>query len=177
MRAILPLLLLFSAPTAAQMSPPVPPANLPANCTAPEHRQFDFWIGEWRVFRTAKPDESVGKSTIESVYNGCGIRENWRPYSLNTGGSLNSYDRATRTWRQAWIDSSGSRVDFEGGLVDGTMVLSGLWRGFGGPGKDATVRMTYLRLEGGAVRQLGEVSRDGGQTWTPSFDFTYRRMP
>jgi hypothetical protein len=171
------LLVALAAPASAQLPPPVPPANPPANCTSAEHRQFDFWIGAWRVFQTAKPEVSVGISTIESVYNGCGLRENWQPYTLNTGGSLNSYDRSTRKWRQAWIDSSGSRVDFEGGLIDGSMVLTGLWRGYAGPGKDATVRMTYTRLGDGAVRQLGEMSRDGGQTWSPSFDFTYRRMP
>lgn len=168
---------LIATPAAAQMSPPVPPANPPANCTAPEHRQFDFWIGEWRVFLTSKPDQMVGTSRIESVYNGCGVRENWQPFSLNTGGSLNLYDRTTRQWRQTWIDSSGTRVDFTGGLVDGRMVLTGLWQGFGGPGKDATVRMTYSRLDGGAVRQAGERSTDGGKTWSPSFDFTYRPRP
>ncbi len=170
-------LALLAAPAGAQMSPPVPPANPPANCTAPEYRQFDFWIGEWRVFRTARPHETVGSSIVESLYNGCGIRENWQPFTLNTGGSLNSYDRAMRKWRQTWVDSSGSRVDFEGGLIDGKMVLTGFWQGFAGPGKDALVRMTWSRLEGGAVRQMGESSRDEGRSWSPSFDFTYRPEP
>lgn len=161
----------------AQMPPPVPPANPPANCTRPEHRQFDFWIGHWQVFRTDKPDTMVGTSLIEAVYNGCGIRENWQPFTLNTGGSLNLYDRAARKWRQTWIDSSGARVDFEGGLVEGKMVLTGLWRGFAGPGKHALVRMTYSREAGGTVRQLGEASVDKGRRWSPSFDFTYRPRP
>jgi hypothetical protein len=142
----------IAAPLAAQMSPPVPPATLPARCAAPEYRQFDFWIGEWRVFQTAKPDEMVGSSLIESVYNGCGIRENWRPFSMMSGGSLILFDKRDGRWHQTWIDSSGARVEFTGGLTDGRMVLTGLWRDYAGPGKDMVVRMTYSRLASGAVR-------------------------
>ncbi len=177
MRIAAPLLALLAAPAAAQMSPPVPPANLPANCTAPEYHQFDFWIGDWRVFRTSKPDEMVGGSKIESDYNGCGIRESWQPFTMNTGGSLSSYDRATGKWRQTWIDSNGARAEFEGGLVGGNMVLTGPWSGYGGPGKDALIRMTFSRLGGRAVRQLGERSSDSGKSWMPAFDFTYRPKP
>jgi hypothetical protein len=34
--------------------------------------------------------------------------------------------------------------------------------------------MTYSKLDGGAVRQKGEISADKGATWKPYFDFTYR---
>jgi hypothetical protein len=54
------------------------------------------------------------------------------------------------------------------------MVLTGNWRGAQKPGQDALVRMTYSRLDGGAVRQKGEISTDRGTTWKPYFDFTYR---
>jgi len=164
----------LAPPLAAQMSPPVPPAELPARCTAPEYRQFDFWIGDWRVVQTAKPAEMAGSSLIESVYNGCGIRENWRPFSMMTGGSLNVYDKRDGRWHQTWIDSSGARVEFVGGLIDGKMVLTGLWRDYAGPGKDMLVRMTYSKLTSGEVRQLGEKSGDGGTSWQRGFDFTYQ---
>jgi hypothetical protein len=176
-RLVLAALAMLAAPAAAQMSPPVPPANPPANCTAAEHRQFDFWIGDWRVFRTSNPAEMVGGSNVESAYNGCGLVENWQPFTLMTGGSLSSYDRSDRRWHQTWIDSGGARVEFTGGLEGSNMVLTGLWRGFSGPGKDALVRMTWSRLPKGAVRQQGEASRDGGATWSPSFDFTYQPKP
>jgi hypothetical protein len=35
--------------------------------------------------------------------------------------------------------------------------------------------MSYSRNADGSVRQFGEVSPDGGATWTTSFDFTYRK--
>jgi hypothetical protein len=37
--------------------------------------------------------------------------------------------------------------------------------------------MTYTKSADGSVRQAGLASKDGGQTWIPSFDFTYRRAP
>jgi hypothetical protein len=33
----------------AQNSPPAVAAPKPPACIAPEHRQFDFWLGEWEV--------------------------------------------------------------------------------------------------------------------------------
>jgi hypothetical protein len=65
-------------------------------------------------------------------------------------------------------------VEFTGGLAGGKMVLTGLWRDYAGPGKDALVRMTYSQLASGEIRQLGEKSGDGGTSWQPGFDFTYQ---
>ena len=72
------------------------------------------------------------------------------------------------------MDASNARVSFEGGPIDGKMVLTGFWKGAQGPGKDGLVRMTYSSLDAGAVRQFGEISADQGATWKPFFDFTYR---
>ncbi len=177
MRKLIVMLLapLVAAPTLAQLPPPTPPANPPANCTAPEHRQFDFWIGEWRVFQTQRPEEQVAVSTIEGVFNGCGIRETWQPFTLHTGGSLSNFDPVSGRWHQLWIGSVPGHVMFEGGLVDGQMVLTGYWRNVNGPGQHGLIRMTFSANADGSVRQLGEVSTDHGLTWAPSFDFLYRR--
>lgn len=161
------LLAACAAPALAQ-TPPAPPA-----CQEPERRQFDFWVGRWDVYPTGK-DTLVAHSLIEDLYGGCAIRENWMPLKAQGGGSLSSYVPAEGAWRQTWVDSSGARVDFKGGWQGETMVLEGLWPGVLGPGKDALVRMTYSRGEDGSVRQLGEASTDGGKSWQPSFDFTYR---
>ncbi len=142
----------------------------PPACTAPEHRQFDFWVGEWAVTPTGKP-KVVASSVIENLYNGCAIRENWTPLKGSAGGSLNSF--VDGRWRQTWVDGSNSRVEFVGGLVDGKMVLTGNWAGINGPGKDALVRMTYSKNVDGSVRQHGEQSTDFGLSWSTSFDFTY----
>jgi hypothetical protein len=145
-----------------------------SQCASAEYRQFDFWVGSWDVYPTGG-SQLVAHSLIESVYNGCGVRENWMPLKVeNTGGSLNSYVLAEKVWRQTWIDSSGARVDFKGGLIGTAMVLQGYWQDFIAPGKGALVRMTYSRGSDGSVRQLGEASEDNGKSWHSSFDFTYR---
>lgn len=169
---LLALLALAPLPALAQAAP-----TPPANCTAEEHRQFDFWVGEWQVYPTAAPDRHVANSVIEAVYNGCGIRENWQPLSLNTGGSLSYYDPTTRHWHQLWVGSNPGAVAFEGGLVDGQMVLVGFWQDYGGPGQNALVRMRYSLVDPNTVRQHGETSLDHGITWTTGFDFLYRRKP
>jgi len=149
--------------------------DLPARpCATAEYRQFDFWVGSWDVYPTGG-SELVAHSLIESVYNGCGVRENWMPLKVeNSGGSLNIYVPAESGWRQTWIDSSGAHVDFKGGLVGRAMVLQGFWRDFVAPGKGALVRMTYSQGSDRSVRQLGEASEDNGKSWHSSFDFTYR---
>jgi hypothetical protein len=142
-------------------------------CASAEHRQFDFWVGEWDVYPTGK-DVAVAASRIEKLYGDCVIRENWMPRQGSLGGSLNMYDARAGVWRQTWADSSGSWVEFSGGLVGEAMVLTGLWRGGSADGKDNLTRMTYTRNPDGSVRQLGEASTDQGKSWAPSFDFTYR---
>jgi len=165
-------LLAVASSTAAQTTPPAA-AALPA-CTAPEHRQFDFWVGYWDVYPTGK-DKLVAHSLIEKLYAGCTIRENWMPLNNNTGGSLNMYDPAAGKWHQTWQDSQNGRVEFDGGIVDGKMILVGNWKGANGPGGDALTRMTYSLNGDGSVRQFGEQSKDAGKTWSPAFDFTYRK--
>jgi hypothetical protein len=173
MRSFLILLALaISAPLFAQTAGQRP-ATPPPPCAAPEYRQFDFWVGEWDVFPTGKTDQ-VATSRIERLYGGCVIRENWMPKSNPGGGSLNLYDAAAKMWRQTWADSSGSWVEFTGRVEGKAIVMTGLWRGAAGPGKDNLTRMTYSAGADGSVRQLGEASTDGGKTWAPSFDFTYK---
>jgi hypothetical protein len=167
------LLLLAGQAGSVPASPPAPPPSLP--CATAPFSAFDFWVGDWDVYPTGK-DSQIARSKIEKLYAGCAIRENWMPLKGTGGGSLNTIDPATGRWRQFWVDSSGGgAVEFVGGPVAGKMVLTGFWRGVGGPGKDGIVRMTYTALDQSTVRQHGEVSTDQGLTWSTSFDFTYRR--
>lgn len=169
------MLAAFALALAAQQpaQPSAPPAPRPPACETAEHRQLDFWVGSWDVYPTGT-DRMVARSLIERRYAGCAIRENWMPMQGQGGGSFSAWRPESRQWRQTWVDSSGGWVEFTGGIVNGAMVLTGNWRGVNGPGQDGLVRVTYSREAGGAVRQHGEVSTDGGTTWAPSFDFTYR---
>lgn len=163
-------------PSAPPPPPPIlPPPILPAppTCIGPEYRAFDFWVGEWDVFANGATTQ-VATSSIEAMFGGCAIRETWKPFKGAGGGSFSHYDKERRRWRQAWVDGSGTRVDFDGGVAEGRMVLTGHWANVAGKGKDGLIRMTFSKLPGGAVRQHGEQSLDHGLTWATSFDFVYR---
>ncbi len=153
-------------------------AQVPAGCDTPESHQFDFWVGTWEVHPNGA-DKIIAHSLIEKKYTGCAIRENWMPVGQELkggGGSLSLYEPRKRQWRQAWVDSSGTRVDLDGAFADGIMSITGTWENFAGPGKDALVRMRYQLQPDGQVRQWGDNSTDGGKTWQPSFDFLYRHV-
>ena len=70
---------------------------------------------------------------------------------------------------QTWLTATSARLRPVRGPTG-----TGNWRGAQKPGQDALVRMTYSKLDSGAVRQKGEISTDKGATWKPFFDFTYR---
>lgn len=139
----------------------------PAPCQEPERRQFDFWVGDWDVYDTAS-QVMVARSTIEKLYAGCAVRENWKPLKGTGGGSLNAWRPDEKGWRQTWLDSSGAWAEFRGGWTGTAIVIQGDWGG-------TLTRMTYTPNPDGTVRQAGETSADKGVTWKPSFDLTYRR--
>jgi hypothetical protein len=138
-------------------------------CSGPEHRQFDFWVGDWEVKRS---DGSVaGRNTITRVANGCGVHEYWRGAGGQNGTSINWYEPATGKWYQVWV-GLGLYLRLEGGIEDGKMVLAGPRQTQQGEVVD---RITWTPLDDGRVRQLWDLSSDGGQSWQTLFDGTYAR--
>jgi hypothetical protein len=170
MLAIILAALALADPSAAQ--PPAVPPTPPA-CTAPEHHQFDFWIGRWDV-TDAKTGEPAGHSLVESLYGGCVLRENWSEPGWQ-GGSLNMYVRQAHQWRQTWMDQSGALRDFSGALQDGKMVL--LAHDQSVAGRPVWVRMTFTPNPDGTVRQYSDYSIDTGATWKERYDYLYHPAP
>jgi hypothetical protein len=137
-------------------------------CSAPEYRQFDFWVGDWVVHNPK--GQQVGTNRIEKVEGGCGLQENWTASNGTTGRSINAYHPALGKWAQAWV-GGGSTLLLEGGYAGDKMVLSGV--SIGPSGARMRDRVTWSRLTGGKVRQVWEQSADEGKTWTVVFDGTY----
>lgn len=147
----------------AQQQPPPPPA---------EASQFDFWIGDWEV---TQPDGKVaGYNSIAPVNGGRALLENWTSAAGGYAGkSLNSFDASARLWKQFWVDTSGLVLELSGGIVDGSMVLSGKRKNR--KGEDVVDRITWTPNDDGSVRQHWEASSDGGTTWQTLFDGRYVR--
>lgn len=164
------IVLLWLSPQANQ-SPAAPAPN--SGCTTVQSRQLDFWVGRWNVYPKKQPNRKVADNLIEKLYAGCAIRENWTPLAAGgDGGSLSAYVPADGIWRQTWLDSAGSWVEFKGRWNGRSMVMEGVWPQPNHP-KQRT-RMTYTPLAGSEVEQAGESSDDDGRSWQPSFDFIYR---
>ena len=147
---------------------PAPPA-----CTAAEHRQFDFWLGEWDV--TVPNGNTAGTNRIQSINAGCALREEWTGARGFTGTSLNAFDAATGRWHQTWIGSDGILLLLDGGRRDSTMELSGATVGRDGTKTHHRIRWTPLGGTPARVRQLWESSTDDGKTWVVVFDGTYTK--
>lgn len=141
-------------------------------CTAPQYRQFDFWLGEWYVTTGGAFD---GTNNVTSELDGCLVAEHWTDAGQVKGWSMNTYDRATGLWYQHWVDESGLNLVLSGGLEGSDMVISGPRRTAAG----ATLieRIRYTPLPGGQMRQFWDRSVDGGTTFNPIFDGHYVPQP
>jgi hypothetical protein len=159
MKLLLASILLACA--VARGAPPTP-------CAGAEHRQFDFWIGEWQVHR---PDGTLaGINRITSEYGGCVIHERYFTGRGYSGESLNAYDAQRKVWHQTWVDVGGLLLTLEGRWDGKSMVMEGLAPG---PKGDLTKqRVSWTPNADGTVRQLWEAADDKGG-WTVVFDGRY----
>jgi len=139
-------------------------------CSAAEHRQFDFWLGDWNVLTPA--GQQAGTNSITREMNGCVLHEHWLGSRGGAGESFNIYDAARQVWHQTWVDGSGTLATLEGGLEGANMVLKGKARGQAG--EPLTTRITWTPLSDGRVRQLWEQSPDG-TSWKTLFDGYYTK--
>ena len=136
-----------------------------------EHRQLDFWVGEWQV--TTPEGSPAGHNSITRGNGDCWIHEHWTSAIAGSGQSFNFYNPTTKTWHQTWVDDQGEVAEFDGRFENGAMRLEGYRQGPNGSRVPA--RLTLTPSPDGRVRQLGENSTDGGKTWTVLYDLFYTR--
>lgn len=162
---LLPLLI---SPGVAQQAPR-------AACTSIDHRQFDFWVGDWEVTDSAGTTV-YGANHVGREESGCLVHEKWTGSRGGTGQSLNFFNPVKAQWEQVWVGSDGLVLQITGGLQGTSMVLEGE-AALGQDGKPAKQRATWTPQPDGRVRQFWQQSADGGTTWTVAFDGWYRRKP
>jgi hypothetical protein len=172
----------------AQPSPSAPATAPPKpfDCSAPEYRQFDFWIGEWDVVPNAAtaasntaappPGSKPASNVVERAHHGCVLIENWDDRVGGTGQSFNVYDRTRKRWHQTWVDSNGGLHQYEGELKDGNMVFMGevpLPPASRFQGR-RTIRLSFMPMGPDKVRQFSESLNSDG-TWSVNYDLIYTR--
>jgi len=154
-------------------------AQAPGGCAGDStYAALDFWVGTWRVY---VGDTLVGTNRISKVLRGCALVEEWQDARGPRGRSLFYVEPALRQWKQVWVTEAAQRV---GGVKEKHLIayLPGGGVRFQGelqhPDRRVLLdRTTLSPLPGGEVRQLIEISSDGGTTWRPTFDARYRRSP
>jgi hypothetical protein len=162
-------LLLFARDTGRQANAATQQSIKPASCSAPEYRQFDFWLGDWDAFEN-RGSAPVARTRVESLLGGCVLREDYQDTGGMKGQSFNIYDASRKVWHQSWVTNRGKLLVIEGKLQGEEMVLVGTEHT---GGKETLVRGTWKPVSGG-VREIAVTSTDGGKTWGPWFDLVFR---
>jgi hypothetical protein len=139
-------------------------------CAATEHRQFDFWLGDWQVMR--RDGVLAGVNRIALGYGGCVIHERYATGKGYSGESLNVYDATRKVWHQTWVDSNGLLLTLEGGWDGKAMVMEGDSVQPGGT--RSRQRITWTPNADGSVRQLWEAANAKGE-WATVFDGRYAK--
>lgn len=157
----------------AQKLPPASP------CLSDEiYRQFDFWIGDWEAFNLQ--GKKAGDSKISLILDSCAILEEWssvpvRGGFIYKGKSMNTYNSTTKQWQQTWVDNVGGNTQFVRGKYDDDKIIFQTDPYQYSKDTVAIRRLTFFNLGPDEVRQLGEISKDNGQTWATEYDLEYRR--
>jgi hypothetical protein len=147
-------------------------------CSAPEYRQFDFWIGEWEAFATN--GQKAGDSKISLVLDSCTILEEWTSVSVTkglryAGKSFNTWNAATKQWQQTWVDNAGGTNEYMLGKFENNQIIFSS-RPFPFSKDTMAIRkMTFTNLSSLKLRQHGEISKDNGVNWSTEYDLEYRR--
>jgi len=126
-------------------------------------------FGDWDAFQVQSAT-LVARVHVEGILDDCVLREDYQDATGHQGQSFSVYDQSRNMWHQSWVTNRGELLVIEGTFRDGKMVLSGV--DHVKPGR-TIVRGVWKPVDGG-VRETAATSTDGGKTWKPWFDLTFR---
>ena len=153
----------------AQTPPPQPP------CAGAEHRQLDFWVGEWRAdfdLPGGKRGTATNRITRDE-YGACVITEHfYQPDIDYRGHSVSMYDAKTKQWRQTWVDSQGSYIALAGGPVSGQPHSFELATVQAGP---SLSRMVWQDVKPDSFTWRWQKRASEGAAWEDSWVIRYSR--
>jgi hypothetical protein len=149
-------------------------------CSAPEHHQFDFWIGDWTIKqKILKADgswfEGDATTKVSPILSGCGLMEEWKgdvlffwegmkePAPLQ-GFSVRAFDPKTKLWVISWMDTRNPRFgEFVGNFKDGRGEF--FKKSPTENGKRSIARITFSDITQRSVHWDLAVSSDEDKTW------------
>jgi len=171
--ALTTLALLYARPLLA-----LEPTAAPASCDQPQHRQLDFWLGDWQVY-DGTTRQLVAYDRVEKSYEGCVVEERLsfltdmyrRPgvQARLAGLAINRFDG--ESWLQMWADNQWGAIVLRGAPnAAGDMEFLTVT-----PSRHRDVKLIYHMHVDGTLEILQYVAPAGSGKWTQYGDLIYRR--
>ena len=147
-------------------------SNTDLRTHSPE-QQFNFWLGNWNL---TWADSGVGTNRVSTILDNHVIQEEFDAHPSGTlrGLSVSVYVPQIGKWKQTWVDSDGSYLDFVGEFADGKMELRR--SATAADGRVISQRMVWYNIEPNELDWNWERSEDEGQTWQVQWHIHYRRQ-
>jgi hypothetical protein len=136
------------------------------------NRQFDYWLGNWKVGPAGSP--GTAHSAVTLSLDKCLVVENWNGERGHRGKNVFGYSADDKSWYGMFADNEGRVHVFSSGKVaDGTAEFQGTSRGPNG--ESILNRVKVIRLNANKVEQTWEKSSDNGASWNVVFRGEYSR--
>jgi len=156
------------------------PANAqqaPTPCSAPEHRQLDFWLGVWDVSWDDANGIPAGQgtNTITRQLGDCVIQEDFDggPSTGDLiGRSVSLYHAPLGQWRQTWVDNQGGYFALTGGPDGDAFILNNARVSENAPHR----RMVFEDITETSLTWRWQGSSDGA-AWNDLWVIRYTRRP
>ena len=147
-------------------------ATSSAPCANTEHKEFDFWLGNWKI--GAPGSSATAHSVVTASLDQCLIVENWDGGRGHSGQNLFGYSADDNTWYGMFADNEGRVHVFTSGKVSaGAAEFEGTSRGQNG--ETVLNRVQIVRQDPNRVEQTWQKSTDNGKTWNTVFRGEYSR--
>ncbi len=133
---------------------------------------LDFWVGRWMV---SWAGGGHGTNTVRRILDDRVIEESFDGHeggSTFLGRSLSVRDVTDGRWRQTWVDSSGTYLDFTGVQVEGRIAFQ---REAMKDGMAVTQRMVWRDVTLNTFLWQWQRSEDAGTSWEVIWEIDYRR--
>ncbi|MDE2851175.1 MAG: hypothetical protein OXP74_11240 [Acidobacteriota bacterium] len=136
--------------------------------TDDSYRVLDFLLGEWRLVSGA---ETVGRSRVEKLEDGCLIAETWSFVDGRSGRTYSSFDPAANVWRRFSVSNRGLIVRSEATVDGEELVFDGEYVAADGRNSNWRERLSFEA--DGRVSRIAGTSRRAGRPSTVLFEGHY----
>lgn len=136
--------------------------------TDDSYRMLDFLLGEWRL---VSGGETVGRSRVEKLEDGCLIAESWSFVDGRSGRTYSSFDPAANVWRRFSVSNRGLIVRSEATVDGEELVFDGEYVAADGRSSNWRERLSFEA--DGRVSRIAGTSRRAGRPSTVLFEGHY----